>query len=336
MDTIQPATSTIPGAGRGAFASRHIAAGEVIAPAPMVHIADRTLLDIREPLPPSVLGAEMEGAVLSDTVVGKQLLLNYCMGHNSSTMLLCSVGAGTAYINHASESNAELRWSTQPGLHNATWLERTPDELDGEQSLGLMMEYVATRQIMPGEEIFVNYGNEWEDAWEQHLTAWNPDPDAKTYVDASMLNKVFSGMSLLTLSEQIQTPFPRNIQTSCYYHYVPEDMGSKDMDDGGIVTKQWVPSMESDGSNLRSCRILHRHEHDNGMEDYTVRVLNNDETHHSAKVPDDMRLIVTNVPRDAIVFTDRMYTTDQHLSSAFRHEAMIPDDLMPEAWKKKL
>lgn len=334
MDTIRPAKSTIPGAGRGAFANRQIAVGEVIAPAPMVHITDRTLLDIREPLPPSVLGDEMEGVALSDAVVGKQLLLNYCMGHNSSTMLLCSVGAGTAYINHASEPNAELRWSTQPGLHNATWMERTPDELDGELSLGLMMEYVATRPIMPGEEIFVHYGTEWENAWEDHLAAWNPEPDAKTYVDASMLNRVFSGMSLLTLGEQIQT-IPRNIQTSCYYHYVPDDMDSDEMEEGGVFTKQWVPSMELDDANLRSCRILYRHEHENGMEDYTVRVLNNEETHHSAKVPDDMRLIVTNVPRDAIVFTDRMYTTDQHLKSAFRHEAMIPDYLMPEAWKNQ-
>jgi len=349
LDNIRSAESNLEGAGRGAFATRPLAAGEVIGPAPLVHITDRSLLDIREPLPPSSDDMS-EGALLSDTVVGKQLLLNYCFGHNASTMLLCNVGVGTGYINHAStrsdsdglEPNAEFRWSSQAGLHNASWLEMTPDELDNERSLGLMLEYVATRDIEPGEEILIDYGREWEEAWEEHLAKWKPQPGSDNFREAADLNEELMGEQILTIAEQYDYPYPATVETSCYYHYVPRTDEEEDASENGadassprIVRREWQPGMETDGTNLRACRILNRFEHENGVEEYTVRVLNNDETHHDALVPDDERLVVTNMPRHAIVFTDRMYTTDQHLPNAFRHEVMIPDEIMPESWRNK-
>ena len=38
------------------------------------------------------------------------------------------------------------------------------------------------------------------------------------------------------------------------------------------------------------------------------------------------------VPRDAFVFQDVLYSRDHHLQSSFRHEMMIPNDMMPKAW----
>jgi hypothetical protein len=32
----------------------------------------------------------------------------------------------------------------------------------------LMMEFVALRDLQPGEEIFIDYGHEWEASWEEH------------------------------------------------------------------------------------------------------------------------------------------------------------------------
>ena len=46
-----------------------------------------------------------------------------------------------------------------------------------------MMDFVATRDIQPDEEILIDYGIEWEKAWDEHVTAWrspcesgSPDP----------------------------------------------------------------------------------------------------------------------------------------------------------------
>ena len=45
------------------------------------------------------------------------------------------------------------------------------------------------------------------------------------------------------------------------------------------------------------------------------------------------RHIVSKVPRPAIRFTDKMYTTDQHLQQAFRHWIGMPDEIFPQAWR---
>merc|ERR1712032_856471 len=45
---------------------------------------------------------------------------------------------------------------------------------------------------------------------------------------------------------------------------------------------------------------------------------------------------VSNVPREAIKFADKPYTTDLHMIGAFRQPIGIPDDIMPDAWKNKV
>jgi len=45
------------------------------------------------------------------------------------------------------------------------------------------------------------------------------------------------------------------------------------------------------------------------------------------------RGMVTDVPREAIAYYDKPYTSDMHLPTAFRHPIGIPEDMLPEAWK---
>lgn len=42
---------------------------------------------------------------------------------------------------------------------------------------------------------------------------------------------------------------------------------------------------------------------------------------------------LTDVPRQALKFVDKPYTTDLHLGNAFRHEIMIPDEIFPDKWR---
>ncbi|KAL3913021.1 MAG: hypothetical protein SGARI_000864 [Bacillariaceae sp.] len=77
--------STLPQAGHGAFARRPMTKDSVVLPVPLIHIPDRHLLEMYE------YSEEME-EVNRTKATGQQLLLNYCMGHRESTLLLCPYG----------------------------------------------------------------------------------------------------------------------------------------------------------------------------------------------------------------------------------------------------
>lgn len=354
IDNLVQGSSTIPEAGRGAFATRPIAKDTVISPAPLVHILDKKALDMYEPH--AVLdehGEEVHGFVMSDEVSTRQLLLNYCFGHKESTKLLCPLGSGTAFINHSPTPNAAIRWSTHESssLHKQEWLNMTVDELGDKLNIGLMIEYVALRDIKAGEEIFINYGPEWEEAWNQHVQNWSPpqDHDDEEYVSAQEMNDL--GLEILyTAEEQEQHDghsYPSSVTTSCYYEYFPDEVGTPDSTDEfadasqyRVVNKEWngVDADSPDYLFLRPCRILERHSvlsHNNAHDefDYKVQMLNADHMRPDQKIPQHEVVVVHHVPRQAIAFTDYGYSTDMHLTNAFRHEMMMDDGLFPHTWR---
>lgn len=152
MDNIVPAKSNIPHAGRGAFATRFIPKGGLVAPAPVVHIADKAAMDMYN----ETIG--LSGAVVRDEAVGvvnKQIMINYVFGHNKSTMLLFPYSSNVAYINHHStEYNAELRWAKDFSFyHHDEWLNKPVDFLEEHWTSGLMLEFIALRDIQVGEEV---------------------------------------------------------------------------------------------------------------------------------------------------------------------------------------
>jgi hypothetical protein len=87
-----PQRSHISQAGQGAFAQHALSAGDMIVPVPLLHIDDRGLLDIYE-------GSRNTGR--------KQLLLNYCIGHPESIILLCP-STNANLINHCSTRRPDL------------------------------------------------------------------------------------------------------------------------------------------------------------------------------------------------------------------------------------
>ena len=81
IDHIVPGPSTIKGAGRGAFAKRNLPNGTIITGSPFHHIPFReAFMEIYDNE--------------NETVIGQQLLLNYCFGHEETSMLLCPYGSG--------------------------------------------------------------------------------------------------------------------------------------------------------------------------------------------------------------------------------------------------
>ena len=155
----------------------------MIVPAPILHIVDKRALNVytRD-------GQEQQ----------QQLLLNYCIGHAESSVLLCP-NTNAILINHyrkwfpayqaldghdASWSqqdhkkedeedgpNARFQWSTHD-RRSDQWRKLTVDQLWNSSTggqRGLFMEVVALRDIAEGEEVTVDYGPDWERAWNQHV-----------------------------------------------------------------------------------------------------------------------------------------------------------------------
>lgn len=317
LDNIRPAISTVKQAGRGAFATRSIHLGSVIAPAPVVHL-HRRHMEVWD----SVDGDDPLKAPWSE---GHQLLLNYCFGHPKSNVLLFPYAPFVNYVNHnATGFNAKLRWSNLPN-HHADWLKRTPEDLMNDDHAGLIMELVATRDIARGEEIFLNYGTSWEDAWTKFVDSW--EPGARDYVPASDLNDWY---------DWIEPDAPESEATfaRCYYteNHLKKDPFHKD-----VYIWRGKKDIYEDANyeSTKYCEVIGRAI----PKDAYLRkdsILPLDVTYTAKIYPqgkDGTNFIMRGIPRRAVEFFDKSYKSDMFLHGVFRHEIALPDHMVPEAWR---
>mmetsp|Transcript_17467 Transcript_17467/g.27205 ORF Transcript_17467/g.27205 Transcript_17467/m.27205 type:complete len:1232 (-) Transcript_17467:51-3746(-) len=327
LDNIRPGNSTIKQAGRGAFATRKLKEGSLIAPAPLLHIVDR-------------------GSLFSPRSGSQQeLLLNYCFGHEHSNLLLCPT-TSVSLINHSSErANAEIRWSKTMSSDGKDWRAASLEELADEFSARLMFDVVATKPIRSGEEIFLDYGPAWEEAWKQHSRDWTPHytTEQYKYVPSNFLNA-----EQAPITEAITNDYPNHVylcRVEPYIRVDPDDVN----DEVPVPVQDYYanPSINLDHWDETS-RVLFEEDENDWWWPCDVMYVDEERNVYTTRIyekkvfEDDNghlntggRLIreVTNTPRDAIRFVDRPYHSDQHLKTAFRHEIMIPDDMFPLHWR---
>ena len=161
VDNLEIKTSTIPDIGRGAFSRRKFKKGDIITTSPVVQF-DRSQMEIVKNF-----RNERDGRIrFTEHVEGHQLLLNYCLGHENSTILLLPYGPSVNYINHYDKPNAYLVWSNSP-YSDKDALYATTSEVLYRKQKRLLVDYVAMSDIDVGDEIFLNYGPEWQSAWDQ-------------------------------------------------------------------------------------------------------------------------------------------------------------------------
>ena len=173
--------------------------------------------------------------------------------------------------------------------------------------------------------VFLDYGPEWEAAWNEYVKEWSPPPNSEGYIPASMI-----GEPLRTESEQLTEPYPDNIVFYCHFDYMPGD------EEG-----PWEWEDEWEELILHPCRVVSRDDSDVTEYLYTMVLLNEDEIGDNillplVNTPVGSKYLLTGVPRWAIEVRDKMYTKDEFMKNAFRHEMMLPDDVFPETWKNLL
>jgi hypothetical protein len=307
IDNLRAGLSTIPQAGRGAFATRFIPMGGLVAPAPLIHFEKKRLImyDVDE---------VSEDQVVRNVSAPRhfQLLLNYCFGHANSTLLLSPYGTFTSLINHSSKNpNARIEWAEN--MRHADWCQDSIDVFENESHSGLMFDFIALRDIQEGEEVLIDYGKEWDDAWNEHVRKWTPPEGSEQYMPAYELNNDVD----LTIPTIHETQFSDNILAYIYDEY-------REMSGVSSGEHQFYP-----------CRVLDRYPVD-GETVYMVELfLIQDDEDMGMTLVDYENVVLFAVPRDAFTFSDTPYSRDHSLVSSFRHEMMVPDDMFPEAWMNK-
>ena len=357
LDYLVAGPSTIPHAGRGAFATKQFQKGDIIAPVPLMHVGHRKELDMYE-LEKKRRDDGEERYVRKDgedaKPISSQLLINYSFGHAESNLILFPFGTSFNFINHAPEddANAKIIWSKDSsGIHTPDWLELDPDTLsdDKHELAGLMFDLVATKDIKKGEEVLIDYGKDWQMAWKEHIERFKKaDIESGSWIPTALeLNSIYRkfeagigfAKSFKTLDELENDPYPSRVITSCATQMkeIPENDPQREID--GMKIFDWSKDkLVWQGISMRLCDIMDRVEIEDGggaiSYNYTVKVhleLESDASTESR--------IVQKVPHVAISFVDHPYSSDQSNRDPpfepFRHVIGIPDEIMPSAWKNK-
>mmetsp|Transcript_15740 Transcript_15740/g.26270 ORF Transcript_15740/g.26270 Transcript_15740/m.26270 type:complete len:878 (+) Transcript_15740:104-2737(+) len=142
--------SSIPMGGKGVFSAKTFEEGSTVSVSPVLVVPKHVL--------------EKAGR--------SSVLFNYCFSDKGTDLAILPLGTA-AMINHDSNPNVGVRWYYWDGdekksAHdilsgNLTQLLRAP-------AAPLYLEYYATRLINDGEELKINYGSAWDDAWSQYVT----------------------------------------------------------------------------------------------------------------------------------------------------------------------
>eukprot|EP00934_Nitzschia_sp_Nitz4_P008941 Nitzschia sp. Nitz4//scaffold137_size62074//21789//23414//NITZ4_006413-RA/size62074-processed-gene-0.84-mRNA-1//-1//CDS//3329535694//8931//frame0 len=316
IDNIRVGESTVTHAGRGAFATRDLEGGSIVSPVPVLPLSTVNMK----------MKKEHESGGLVET---EQLVQNYCFGHPDSSLMLFPYAPGVHAINHAlgRKPNVKLRWA----VSSQELLEQKNISVLQDSSTQLMLELVALRPIQESEEIFLDYGSRWEQAWRSHVEDWLPSQSTKELASAIEWNETTE--ILRTDIELRNNPYPSNLFTSCFYRYEGSGLPSSG---GRVPTWVWKETRGLPESRfLRPCHVIDRvSSPSTGEIMYTVSIWNRPGLVDSEKIPRGAPHIVTGVSRKAIQFSTKIYTSDQHLENAFRHG--IDMDVFPEVWKDLL
>ena len=343
MEHMVPRKSMLQQAGQGGVAQHKIRKGEMVVPAPLLQIMNQDALFL----------FNRRGKRL-----GTQLLINYCFGHAESSMLLCP-DTNAVLINHCSKRtkecgpkgpNADYRWSSGWDPTSDAWRTRSLEDIATEPGRGLAFEIFALRDIAPGEEVFMDYGIEWEKAWAKHVTTWTPPATDDSFVTAKVANEnkgpILKELVSGDLRKEVDHPY---LLTGCQYWTSDADQSRayrkeypewQKLSDEDILARFAKSGKEfeypsetgytdhADASHW-PCSVV-------GVEDdgtYVVRIHMNIWDDSLPWDTNDVPRLLYGYSRKSIHYFVKPYASDQHLSGVFRHPIGLKDEMFPPQWK---
>jgi hypothetical protein len=346
VDNLVVGKSTIPDAGRGAFARRPIKKDEVISPVPMLPILNEEVFEqytfTKETIDPKT---NKTIVVFDDSVAssGYHLMLNYAYGHPESFLMLLPMAPMVNYVNHAndpSQINAYLQWAKHEDIYNDHALhDLEVERIRIKNPRHVTMELVAYKDIAIGDEILVSYGDDWAKEYAKYKARFNalhPDIENEKYpLKALELRTLYKNKPYPVNIQEGQTPYPPGVITGCFIESID------DLPDGSIkynamnqqVAQFSAPRTRDElmGQNLNVCDLIDRYEYVDTIDgttkyNYTVH------THKFMESP-PVIIEVRHVPHYAVTLIDSPYTSDIHIPGAFRRWINIEDQRFPQSWR---
>lgn len=218
-----------------------------------------------------------------------------------------------------------LRWADpKKSNHEPDLLDVPVDRLhlQGDKAL-FAMELVAIEHINEGDEVFLDYGDEWEKAWLKHVDNWVSDSN---YVSANDLNTQ-QDSRLQTAFDCLVDPYPTNVILQCneafqFASWTQNLYHNKT----STERKEFIEGVRERVDGWFECDILSYNESDAMYRAvmYSVK---------KAKKGTGRTEVVEQVPREGFRFVDTPYTGDMVYHRAFRHDLRIPDHMLPLAWR---
>lgn len=345
LEHMVPRKSSLPLAGQGGIAQHSIPKGEMIVPAPLLQIPDRQALEVYD-----------------ETFhrIGTQLLLNYCFAHPESSLLLCP-DTNAVLINHCSTRtnecgpkgpNADYRWSSGWDTTSEKWRNMSLKDIATQPGRGLALEFFALRDIEEGEEVFIDYGMDWETAWARHVETWKPPAPIPSFISAKEANEntgpVLDILVSGDLRKDVRHPY---LFTGCQYYASEQDehrVYTKDYPDwrnlgDDAILKRFADDGSEYGYDKSNgytthgdashwpCSVLRRDDNDGSS--YTVRIYQNPWEDRLPWDEHDVPRILKNYRRESIHYFVQPRASDQHLPNAFRYPIGMKDDMFPDHWK---
>jgi SET domain len=286
---------------------------------PLVQIADKTVLHI----------SHRHGNAT------QQLLSNYCYGHRKSSLLLCPT-THAAMINHDSNrANIAIRWVRKGGRNQDVTvgplqgLDVNREDL-ASYNTRLQLEYVALRDISEGDELFLDYGKEWEDALSDHIEHGTSSAENESgYISATLMSK----LPVMDSEGQEASIEDRTYIYECRLHpnvAMDSDPVFEDIESTQPLDLRNWPSeflawyKENDFASWYPCKVVSG---DSVAKRYSVEVFVKPLTTQS------IGRKYSNVPGERIRISDGLYQSDQHLPWSFRHYIPMPDSMFPLRWR---
>jgi len=106
-----------------------------------------------------------------------------------------------------------IQWAEDFVAHNQTLVEQgSLEDFVFDTKPVLSFDYVALRDIAPGEELFLDYGDSFEEAWKSHVRNWKPVQDAENYMESMGINVRYYKVPIRTAAEELTGPYPDYLQ----------------------------------------------------------------------------------------------------------------------------
>ena len=208
-------------------------------------------------------------------------------------------------------------------------------------------------------KVFIDYGIEWENAWNEHVRQWKPPDKINNFISAKDANErrgpILNDLISNDLRKTVHHPY---LFTGCQYD------AWHDVDNIGNYTKKWknrwkelsdseiLEKFSSAGNDFLypgiggyeshdeyshwPCSILHAEEQPGR---YTVRIhmspLKDVEPYETSWNKNEVPRILTNYSQESVHYFVNPSATDQTLPTAFRHSIGFPDNLFPDHWKNE-